>query len=325
MGAKEELNCIDIVKPYVEAIGCKDMPRVQLLGGVGSVALLNEATVIKADEKRIVAPASISLSNYRDDGNQRDIETLVLSSNQEHTKQVEACAKQTMGDKLIIEVFGFGDIRRVGELKARPFGFKALNSWVSDRYMEVGADWATDSTTPLRMLFPFSAPIPIDALETWTLEIGDDLEIPVPSPGAVIINYLIRSISGLRDKDSRKIEQMGAAIFKKSPEQVDWIIDGPGRSQFEIARLLHTLREPKQDPKVLTIGEKLAVCALQSGQILEHPAFMLNDEDRRTQQTAIRLAAAKSRALHRAESVSFLVTAFQKYVEPRVGSIIHNK
>ncbi len=325
MRAKVELNCIDIIKPYVQAVTNESMPRVQLLGGVGSVALLNEATVIKLDEKRIIAPSNLSLSNYRDDGNQRDVETLVLSSNQEHIDQVEVCARQTIEDKLIVEVFGFGDINRASELKANPFGFKAINSWLSDRYMDSGADWSPDSETPERMLFPFSAPISTEALDTWTLEVDNVVEIPVPSPGAVIINYLTRSISGLRDKDSHKIEQMGAAIFAKSPAQVDWIVDGPGKSQFEMARILHTLREPRHDPQVLNVGGRLAVSAFSFSELTQHPAFMLDSASNTTQEAVIRLAEAKSRLLHSAESVSFLVTAFQKYVEPRITSIIHNK
>jgi hypothetical protein len=320
-----EANCIEIIRPYIDAVAQEGMPPVQLLGGVGSVALTDERTVIKADEQRIIAPAGLHLSNYRDDGNVRDVESLVLSNRAEDVRAVEECGEQTMGDMLIVEVFPFLDDTRTEKLLAAPFGKRALATFVSDRYMPAETVWTPGEATAKRVLFPFAVPIADEALETWTLEIDDAFEIPVPSPGAVVINYLTRSISGLRGKDEDKIERMAQAIFDKSPDMVDWIVDGPGSEQFELARVFHTLRESKRHPQVLTVGGKLDVTALDYYDLLEHPSFLLNELDEGAQLKALRRAAIKSRVLHFGEGLSFIVTPFQKYVEPHISSILHNK
>lgn len=325
MPRPHEANCIDIIKPYMHAMAQEGMPPIQLLGGVGSVALLDEETVIKVEERRIIAPTTLKLSNYRDDGNLRDVETLVLSTREEDQKTVEECGGRIMGDSLIVEVFPFCDSARTEELMAAPFGAKALATFLSDRYMPANKLWTPGQSEAQRVLFPFAAPIMDEALETWTLEIDDSYEIPVPSPGAVLINYLTRSISGLRGKDKEKVEAMAQAVFEKSPEMVEWIADGPGNTQLELARVFHTLRESKRDPKVLVVGGKLAVRTFDYKQLLENPAFLLTDADEDVQRRALKLAALKSRALHFAESLSFIVTPFQKYVEPRIGFILHNR
>lgn len=325
MSKPQEANCIDIIRPYIQEVTAEGMPPVQLLGGVGSVVLNDFGTVIKADERRIIAPRNLELSNYRDDGNLRDVETLVLSTREKDTVAVEKCGVQAMGDALIVEVFPFRDSARTAELQEAPFGTKALATFLSDRYMPAGELWTPGQSQVDRVLFPFAAPVSDEALDTWTLEIDGDYEMPVPSPGAVIVNYLTRSISGLRGKDEAKVQRMAQAIFEKSPEMVDWIVDGPGSSQFELARIFHTLREPKSDPRTLTVGELLDVEALDYPELTDHQAFLLRDAEERTQRRALALAAAKSRGLHFAESLSFVVTPFQKYVEPRIGFILHNK
>jgi hypothetical protein len=213
------LNCIDIIRPYIEAVTAEGMPPVQLFGGVGSAALLDPATVIKGDERLIIAPPDLSLPNYRDDGNKRDLETFVQSSSKVDSAMVDTCAKKLIGDRLDPETFEFRDIAWLDNLAAHPFGLKALGkAFLSDRYMPANTVWSETGPEPIRGLFPFSATIDNEALQTWTLQIGEDLEIPVPAPGATVINYLTRSISGLRGKDAKKVQKMATAVFEKEPE-----------------------------------------------------------------------------------------------------------
>jgi hypothetical protein len=312
------------MRPYIEAVTAPDMPPVQLLGGVGSVALQDEATLIKVDEKRIIAPADLELSNYRDDGNLRDIETLVMSADPDDIARVDHMASQLMGDALQTETFNFAPISHFDPIKAKPLGFKAFMMFVSDRYLPGEVAWSPEGPKARRVLFPFSTAIPHEALETWTLEIGEHTEVPVPAVGAVVLNYLTRSISGLRGKDEEKIEKMATAIFEKAPTTIDWIIDGPGSTQYDFARVLHTLREPKRRPKDLVVGGELTVSPI-AGDLARHPMFMLAEDEDQTQQRALRIARFKSRALHAAESVDFAVTAWQRYVEPRIKSVLHNR
>ena len=317
-------NCIDIVEPYLRDVCRAGMPEVQLLGGIGSVALLHETTKIKFDEQRILVVSDLSLSNFRDDGNLRDVETLVMSSNKRDAEKVRDSAVRNIGSSLIIEVFGFQDGSKIDEVLAEPLSLKNLKIFLSDRYLTGPESEPTDTVVAQRMLFPFSTPIDPEALKTWTIEIGDRFEIPVPSPGAIFLNYLTRSISGLRTKDFQKVQRMGKSIFEKSPEFIDWIIDGPGKSQFDFARVLHTLRESRQSPEDLLIGNQIKLETFPDSNLRDHSSFMLAESDSKTQRIALEIARFKARGLHIAESLPCAVTFFQKYIEPKISNIIHN-
>lgn len=322
MGNPSGRNSIDIIEPYVNAVTEAHMPPVQLLGGVGSVALTETATTVDTEGRTLYAPADLYLAQYRPEGTLRDIETLVLSADPSDSAAVQACAEQHIGDDLVVETFAVKDASRIEDLVTKPFGMGAVMTFVSDRYTDpLDADAGMTKS-----LFPFEATIDPALLEPWKLHVeGRDVTIPVPPVGTVVLNYLTRSISGARPKDAEKLQKMAGAIFGKAPDTVEWIIDGPGREQFELARVLHTLREPKRRPRTLTIGDKLELRALDYDALREHPAFLLRDEDETTQLKALRLARMKARLLHTAEArLSFLVGPFQKYVEPRIKTILHN-
>lgn len=317
-------NCLDIIRTFVEEVTAEGMPCVQILGGVGSVALRDPDMRIDTQDKRIIVPSGLYLPNYRDDGNLRDFETIVLSNRPEDISMVADCASATIGDRLIAETFDIKDFGKIVELLARPMGSRALGMFVSDRYMPAGTTLEDGKSEAQRVLLPFSASIPHDALETWTLQVGYDMEIPVPNPAATVLNYLTRSISGLRPKDVDKVQVMASNVFEKAPETIGWVVDGPGKDQFELARILHTLRESKRHPRDLVIGDRLDVPLIRT-RLEEHKAFMFRESNLRTQRAILRVARAKSRCLHIAESNERVVTAFQKSVEPAIGALVHNK
>jgi hypothetical protein len=251
-----------------------------------------------------------------------------MSSHPADIKEVTEFAAMTIRDRLKIEIFGFHDSEEVDALVATPLSFRSLSSSFSDRYLEGERLYVPNATEARKVLFPFSVPMDPETLETWTLQIGEDensVEVPVPAPGTVILNYLTRSISGLRTKDAEKIDKVATAVLAKCPETLDWIIDGPGSSQFELARILHTLREPKYAPRPLKLAsDKLVVRALRYGSIPEHEAFLLRDNDNTTQGLSIRLSSLKARGLHLSESNPRIVSLWQRYGEDHVKSILHN-
>ena len=106
-------------------------------------------------------------------------------------------------------------------------------------------------------------------------------------------------------------------------DSVDWIVDGPGKSQLDLARVFHSLREPK-DGQTLVVGEKLEVRPYQAAELTEHPAMLIRD-DARIAQAAIAISRFKARTLHTAESQEAIVTAFQRYVERYLGFITGNR
>ncbi|HVV66576.1 MAG TPA: hypothetical protein VHB72_00700 [Candidatus Saccharimonadales bacterium] len=310
-------NCIDIVKPFRDGLAAEDLlDSVQFIGGIGTAALAQEATIILPEEKRIVAPADLYLSRLRPDGNVRDVDSLVLSSDESLIAQVDTIAEETVGAQLENSTFGFRDAMHLQAQRENPFGFSAWKTFVGDRYA-----WPSGEVD--KGLFPFSVPMHPDSLESWHLEIGDE-EYPVANPATSILNYLTRSISGLRPKDAVKIQGVAANIFGKAPELIDWTLDGPGQSQLELGKVLHTLREPANHAGILVVGGAIELHPLPIRSLMDHPAFMLHEYDTRTQEHILAISKVKAMALHEAESQEAIVTLFQRYAERMLGTIIKN-
>lgn len=310
-------NCIDIVKPFRDDLAAEDLlASVQFIGGIGTAALAHEATIILPEEKRIVAPADLYLPRLRPDGNVRDVDLLVLSSDASLIAQVDAIAEQAVGEKLENSTFGFRDAAHSQDQRENPFGFSAWKTFVGDRY-----EWPNGKVD--KTLFPFSVPMHPDSLESWSLEIGDQ-EYPVANPATSTLNYLTRSISGLRPKDAVKIQSVAANVFGKAPELIEWTVDGPGQSQLELGKVLHSLREPARRAGILVVGGTLHLHPLPAHSLIDHPAFMLHEYDIRTQRRILAISRAKAMTLHKAESQEAVVTLFQRYAEQMLGTIVKN-
>lgn len=319
-------NCVEIVGPFLDSLEQPGTPPVQMLGGIGSAALLDETTVIDLDAEAATAPDDLFLPQFRDSGTLRDVDVLVLSTSAHDTETIEARAQALIGDDLEISVFGLHDDERVHAQQARPFGWLALKTFLSDRYMEHGNEddqTAEQELSGVKALFPFAAPLDSSIMATWQLAV-QNRSMPIPHPGTTVLNYLTRSISGLRPKDASKVNTMATALFAKAPELADWIVDGPGHDQFELARVLHSLREPRDNPRSLTIGGKIELTPLDLDGLIEHPAFLLRDASLTTQQRALKLARIKARALHALESNQTIVNVFQRVAEQRLGAITKN-
>jgi hypothetical protein len=323
-------NSIEIIRPFIAELG--DEHDLQVIGGVGSFVLKNPAAEILVDERLVIAPPDeymdySDIGQFRRDGNRRDFDVLVRSSSAEEIGAVEELARETIGRELELSVFGLHTEAQLDSQIANP-ALSLAKVWVADRYVSerdgqiVGAKKA---------LFPFAEDMDLETLETWNLIIGDDKPIPIPHPGTVVLNYLTRSVSGLRPKDADKIEELGRNVFEKGPEIVEWIVDGPGRSQLDLARVFHSLREPK-DRQPLVVGEKLEVRPYQVSELAGHRSMLLREhpsplirDGASIAQAAVAISRIKSRALHTAESQEAIVTAFQRYVERYLGFITGNR
>jgi hypothetical protein len=312
-------NCIDIVRPFVAELD-GNTPPLQIVGGVGSYVLQQEGVEIRPDERLIIAPPGMKrdgIGQFRGDGNKRDFDVLVLSTAKAEKKVVEELAEDTIGKDLKLSVFG---LHTVAQLRKQP-GHSALNlarRWVSDRYVKDEGGLITEAW---KALFPYAVRMDLDSLETWHTIIGSEKPIPCPHPGAVVMNYGTRSVSGLRPKDENKVHKLARNIFKAEPLILDWIIDGPGSSQVELARILHTAREP-EPARELLIGGKLPILPYRVADLATHAAMMLEDpEEARDAAEITRFKASK---LHWAESNERLVTLYQRYLEPAMGFITNN-
>lgn len=297
------------------------------MGGIGSAALTHAGTEIFPAERRITTspdfledPAvRMALDPIRADGSRRDLDVLVLSADEEAIAMVEAAAERTVDGQLDVSVFGLHKAVELREQVANPFGWRAFKTFVSDRYL-----WESGRVD--KALFPFGVELDREALETWSLEIGAE-EFPVANPSSTVLNYLTRSISGLRPKDADKVDAMAGQVFAKAPELAEWAVDGPGKSQMELASILQTLRRGSSLPlskRQLEVGGVLKIRAGSVRALNDHPAFMLRHDSADTRDAALAWAVVKARGLGIGESQDWVVTIFRKYFEEMVDGITKN-
>ncbi len=325
MSETAQRNCIDIVKPVISELSTLGLlDGFQLMGGIGSAALKHKETVIFPDERRVVTAPSFLIDNpdiarYRPEGTLRDLDAVVLTSQPSRVNAVEAVAKHEVKDALEVSVFGLRKAEHLRHQAEHPFGIKALKTFVSERYED-------EAGNLIKALFPFAVPLPAEALEPWTAEI-DGHEFPIMNPAGAVVNYLTRSISGLRPKDAQKVQSVMAHVAKVWPESVEWIVDGPGRSQMELASILQTLRRSNSWPhskRHLQIGGVLRVPGGKLRDLHEDPGFMLHDKNETVQEAAIALATLKARGLGMFESSPWIVKLYQQFVERHMGTITKN-
>lgn len=323
-----EKNCIDIVVPFGDAMNHQGQPEIHIMGGIGSAALTHPSTLILPDERFIVTGPDFledpavqrALQPIRpEDGTRRDLDILVMSTDGEEITSVERLAKAIVEEQLDVSAFGLHDAAELEDQRENPGGWHAVTTFVSDRFKYPDGSMK-------KGLFPFEVPIDPEVLETWHLEIGDRV-FPVANPASTILNYLTRSISGLRAKDAAKVQTMARNIFRAAPELVDWTLEGPGQSQMELAGTLHTLRRSSSFPRskrTLDIGGAIEIKAGSVRALADHEVFMLPDADADTRDAVLGWSVVKSRALGIGESQEDIVRLFRNHFEGRVDGITKN-
>ncbi|HEX5744453.1 MAG TPA: hypothetical protein VFX84_03340 [Candidatus Saccharimonadales bacterium] len=328
-GAPAEPNCIDIAVPFRDELAARpDLPDVQIMGGIGSAALKHPETVILLDERRIVAPddfledadARVGLHRFRPDGTLRDFDLLVKTADEEAVGEVEAIAERTVDGQLQISAFGLHSAEDLERQRENPLGFFAVRTFVSDRYVH-------EDGSMQKALFPFAVPLEREVLENWSLEVGGE-EFQVANPASTILNYLTRSISGIRGvKDGPKVQEMASQIFGKEPELAEWCVDGPGQSQMDLAAILQTLRRSGSLPhskRTLDVGGVLQIKAGSVRALADHEAFMIPDAEPNVRDAVLAWAVTKSRLLGYGESQEWAITLYQKYFERLFDGITKN-
>lgn len=321
------VSCGSIVEAFVQASNERsDLPAIQIIGGNGAAALLHEDTVIDIDTRTITAPAVCDLPRLRNDGSVRDLDTLVLSTDPTRIEAVRLLGEEVVGELLPVSVFGLRKLAELDDQRRRPVR-STTRIFLADRYvMPVAEDERPAETFEgFKALYPFQVPIGAESLETFQLVLGDRLPTPTSHPGATILNYLTRSISGLRAKDVAKVEAMTEQVLTRHPEIGSWIRDGPGRDLLDLARILHTLREPRGRARTLRLGSQLEITPYRLSELREHPGFMATGRSAAAARLIIEVAHLKSRALGTFEGSTAIVGFWRKHVENRINRIIHNE
>lgn len=315
-------NSLDLVMPFVQALGPEH--DLQIVGGVGSFVLGTENVEIKPEERLVIASADTDfdqLGQFRDDGNRRDLDILVMSSMPRRIEEVEAIANETVGKELVLSVFGLHQFNQLHQQQQHPW-LSLAKVWLADRYV---IEAPTSIRYAKKALFPFEVDMELETMDNWQLIVGKDDEnpIPIPHPGTVILNYLTRSISGLRPKDADKVEKLSRNVFAKSPELAEWIVDGPGKSQVELARIFHSLRGASASQPI-TIGQQVEIKPFTDTEITEHEAMIYRADPGRAA-SMLRVCKTKAQALHFLESQQAIVTPYQRFLEQRLGLITGNR
>ncbi|MGI9613983.1 MAG: hypothetical protein ACR2QO_13825 [Acidimicrobiales bacterium] len=315
------------MEPFVQALTERaDRPPVQIIGGNGSAALLNERTVIDLAAGTIEAPAACDLPRFRPDGSLRDMDTLVLSTDQGQIDRIRALAEERIDDGLTISIFGLKPVADLERQRSQPLRSTA-RVFLGDRYVTTSYDEEGDlvGIDGFKALYPFQAPITTETFETFRLSTEGRTTTPTAHPGTTILNYLTRSISGVRAKDITKVDTMIDNVLTRYPELQEWIHDGPGQDMLKLARILHTLRQPRRQPQVLRLGRHLQIVPYTLAELDEHQAFMGSSLGRGAQRMVIEMAYLKSHTLGRFEANPTLVTYWQNHIEDRVRAIVHNE
>lgn len=305
-------NSIEILKPFAKALEQESLPKIQIIGGVASAALIHPDTIINVRQKEVIAPDDLYLSNIRSNGTLRDLDILVMSSLADDICLIKDCFTKTINGGLDPSIFGFKKSEVLERQINRPLGFVACRTFLSDRY-------ELANNAMVKSLFPFSTAINPESLESWNLNIGD-INISIPNPAMLIINYLSRSISGVRFKDIEKVNRLSSNIFSKAPELRDWALGGPAASQVELSLALRSLTPNKKHDDVLKINRPLE----NTDSLIDSELFMLPELKNHEKRQVIGIAALKANSISALESNGFVANFVQRHVEHRIGSIINN-
>ena len=296
----------------MQATNERSTPDFQIIGGVGTVALINPDTTIDVDRKEVVAPSSLFLSNRREGGTLRDLDILVLSSDPNKIHRINSIVSDTVGDKLEPSVSNIKPEKALQQQLRKPLGMTAIKSFLSYRYEYKG--------NIVKALFPFAVPIAPESLETWTLKVKD-MKIPIPNPAMSISSYLNRSVIGLRPKDREKVNKMATNVFSKAPELMEWVTKGPGANQVDLGLLLRSLTPYRRHDDIFNLKKPI----LPMSNLAEHEYFMLPESSPMMKRMIIGQTAIKALLLYGIESNKTIGTFLRQFAQHHPGLVSNNE
>lgn len=313
---KQPVGCIEVLRPFFREFG--DDPRVQLMGGIGSVALQDPDSRLSVRDEVIDLASGRDMPLLRDNGTRRDVDVLVTTADEAFRERVQARLEEIVDGQLEVSVFGLLGPEKLRRSLARPLGLTACMTFLADRY-----EHPSDAQGGfVKALFPFMVPLDEATLRPWRLEIDDQTSVHIPHPTASLGNYISRSISGVREKDAAKIGAMSEQLQQRSG-LIEWLYEGPGASQLELARLIHST-----GVGVGPLNDVLPrpVAALSRQELMEHEGWMMAEAPQWQQRMALGLFALKARTLRGVESSALVRQLWQQFAERSVGTaIIENR
>lgn len=316
-----EKNCVDMVVPLVQELDSEGI-QFQIMGGIGSVALSGDFIALP-DDQIIETRRSLRLSQFRENGTLRDVDVLVLSSDKEAIEKAILIADEVIGNELEISIFGLKSAWDLARQKDHPA--RSLSRvFLADRY--VGLHGVADCK---KALYPFVAPLNPEVMETWYVPVtsgGQTTAVPIPHPGASILNYVTRSVSSIRPKDALKLGTIANNVSRNIPEMGEWIHDGPGREQLAFARILHSLRHQHgSDAQNITLGNLINEPTVDVVSVLADSRYsMVSSMPIQAHRMILSIMRTKARVIHWGESNEHIVKMFQDVFEKKFDRIVKN-
>jgi hypothetical protein len=198
-----------------------------VVGGIATAALVHPDTVIDVSTRRIIAAEAADIPTRRPNGTMRDVDVLIGGVvHQSLMQQAKTDIEQATAQSLEASVFSFD---------AYHSHMHEKSGWISRRLQQ------TNETVSYQ-LGPIIQHVQPTSYEPWTLELPKGMgEVSVLNPVGQLAAYAMRSISGIRAKDTEKFAQMRTNILQYRELKND-LHHGPFKEWKQFADTLTAIR-----------------------------------------------------------------------------------
>lgn len=198
-----------------------------VVGGIATAALAHPATVIDCENRRIHAADRSDIATRRHNGTLRDVDILIGS---------------TVTPLLMTEIHQSLTRKIDGRLEVSVFGFDEYAAHASDRRGWISRRLEHDRTDNYYQLGPVIQEVHKESYQPWRLQLPAGLgEVSVLNPVGHLAAYAMRSISGIRAKDTEKFAKMRTNILQHPALQHD-LHHGPFKEWKQFADTLTAIR-----------------------------------------------------------------------------------
>jgi hypothetical protein len=174
------------------------------LGGIVSGALRHPDTRFDHDVLATYAAPDSPEGVLRDNGTRRDVDLLVSAVlTKKEAEAIKEEVARAIDDALVVSVFGLDRYKPKANRLRRTIAVP--KSWTSRRTID-------DGGVNRYELFPLSQEVPAETYEPWSLVLPSGAKVSTLSPAGHVEAYSMRSISGLRPKDAKKVAAMRGRV-----------------------------------------------------------------------------------------------------------------
>jgi hypothetical protein len=202
-----------------------------VLGGIVTDALTNGGTIIDSQSQTILAAKESGSTLTRDNGSRRDIDILVGDTlSRDEAKRIKAEVSGAIDEELVVSISRLDEHKGSFAKTERPK--RTFLDWNSRRTI--------DQNGILRYeLFPLQRVVDPASYDPWKLQLPDGKQhIQVLHPAGHMLAYAVRSISGIRGKDTKKFSDMQERLMPLFREEIH---EGPFRAWLDFAGDIHGL------------------------------------------------------------------------------------